>query len=261
VKYPRRGLSAAVIAVVCAAGMVWTVPAAAAGSPKAELSIEPASSPLSVTLEAGSTGFPAKVVSYFFQFGDGQTATTGSAEVTHTYASAGRYAPEVTETDAAGDMASATGTLELDECPAGSSCTQTLRNVSGITKLSATGPIQVGGPSAAVDLFAGPYKIENCQSSVLTDGALTDSGFTGNLVVTMVYRAPPGQVNTTCFASAVPFTDADGKTVYSGPLPMCPLAGAVPPCVVSITTKILDAEVLAIKVVLIPPGDPKVGAL
>ncbi|HEY2552013.1 MAG TPA: PKD domain-containing protein [Streptosporangiaceae bacterium] len=266
-RLPHLRRAAAVIALLCATAMTWAVPAGAAvpasavSWPAAELSIEPGTGPLSVTLAAASARFPAHVVSYLFHFGDGHTATTTSRTVTHTYPSAGRFTPEVTETDANGDMASATGVLELGTCPTGPTCTQTLRNVSGVQQFSATGSTQPG-VQAAVDLFVGPYKIKNCDPSVKTDGALTDSGFAGNLTVTVVYRANnPALVNTTCFASLVPFKDAQGQTVTSGALPMCLPAAPMPPCVMSISTMMTGSGLQATKVLLIPPGDQKVGAL
>jgi hypothetical protein len=255
----RRG--AAVAAVICAVGMMWAVPAGAAGRPAAELSIDPAPAPLTVTLVANSTGFPAHVISYFFRFGDGKSVRSTSREVVHTYPAAGRFIPEVTETDAHGNTASASGTLELTNCSPGPTCTQTLHNVSGVKRLSATGNTQPGVP-ATIDFFVGPYKIKNCDPAVETDGALTDSGFTGHLTVTVVYHVTsPALVHTTCFSSAVPFTDAQGHTVKNGPLPKCSKAGAVPPCVVSITTMTTASGEQATKVLRIPPGDPKVGAL
>jgi hypothetical protein len=246
------------MAVICAAGTLWTVPAAATGAaPQAELSIEPGSGQLSVTLEAGSHGFPAKIVSYLFRFGDGQMVKTKKPTVVHTYKSAGSFAPEVTETDALGNTATAAGTLEVDKCPAGSSCTETLQNVSGIKKLTASGPTQVSTP-ATVDLFAGPFQIEHCDPAVETDGAVTDSGFTGNLTVTVVYQIPdPSRWKTTCFASVVPFIDKGGKTVTSGALPTCSMTSPVPPCVEHMS----KAGSAATKVLLIPPGDPTVGSL
>lgn len=259
-RFPRLRWSAVATAGLCAVGLMWATPVGAAARPVAELSIEPASRSLSVTLEASSVRF-GHVVSYFFQFGDGKTVRTTRRTVVHTYPSTGSFAPEVTETDAAGNKVSATGTLKLNECPLARVCTETLAHVSGIRELIATGPIHVGVP-AAVDLFAGPYKITNCQPSVKTDGALTDSGFTGNLTVTAVYLVfKKSRVNTTCFSSVVPFVDAQGKTVKNGPLPRCAAVHRVSPCVMSIATVMTASGLLATKVLLIPPNDPKVGAL
>jgi hypothetical protein len=54
----------------------------------------------------------------------------------------------------------------------------------------------------------------------------------------------------------VPFVDAAGKTVTSGALPTCSASNAAVPCVQSIA--LVGSTVT--KVILIPPGDPKVGA-
>lgn len=252
---------AVVAAAVCAVGTMWAVPASASGQPAAELSIDPAPQPLTVTLVAASVRFPARVVSYFFQFGDGQTVRSTSRKVAHTYPAGGTFTPEVTETDADGNTASASGTLELDNCPAGPTCTQTLHNVGGVVRFTATGDIRASGPSS-IDFFVGPYKIKNCDPAVETDGALTDSGFTATLTVTVVYKVSnPALVPTTCFSSVVPFVDAGGHTVTNGPLPMCSSPGAVPPCVKSISTTGSGSAERATKVLRIPPGDPKVGSL
>jgi hypothetical protein len=250
------------MAVVCAAGMVWTVPAAAAAAaPQAELSIGLAPSQLSVTFVASSAGFPAQIVSYVFRFGDGHTVTTQSPTVVHIYQAAGRFAPQVTETDALGDTATAAGTLEVDTCAAAASCTKTLQNVGSVEELSATGPTQESTP-AGVDLFVGPYQIKNCDPAVETDGAVSDSGFTGNLTVTVVYTVPPGASGkTTCFASVVPFKDTAGKMVTHGKLPMCSGSPPTPPCVMSISPSNPAPGMVATKKLLIPPGDPKVGSL
>jgi PKD domain len=257
---------AAAIAVMCASGLIWAVPANATSGPAAELSIDPPpaslSAPLSMTFVARSVRFPAPVVSYFFQFGDGHSVTTTSRKVTHTYASAARFSAKVTETDSLGDMASATGTLEIDNCPSGSTCTQTLTNVGSVQELSVTGNTQPGIP-AGVDLFVGPYKIPTCQPTLATDGALNDAGFAGPyLTVTLVYRThSPGQVNTTCFSSVVPFADAQGNRVHNGALPACVLSNPTPPCVASITSVMTAHGLRVTKVLYIPPNDPKVGSL
>ena len=87
--------------------------------------------------------------------------------------------------------------------------------------------------------------------------ALTDSGFIGNLTVPLVYLTSyPDLARTTCFSSEVAFVDAAGMVVHSGPLPMCQVVVPVPPCVVSINI----SGTLVTKVLLVPPGDPRVGA-
>jgi hypothetical protein len=237
-----RGRCAAAAALLAVPGFALAAPAGAASGATAELSIQPAAGPLSVTLVASSTGFPDPVVSYLWSFGDDQTAKTGKPTVVHTYPSPGTFVPKVTETDEAGDSASASGTLELFACPPGPTCSEELSNAGGVRTMKATGPVKVGGV-ASVDLFVGPFQIANCTFSV-------------------VYLAPyPTSVATTCFSSEVPFLNAKGQTVRNGALPMCSAANAVPPCVQSISTTPTKSGLQATKVLVLPPGDPKVGAL
>jgi hypothetical protein len=245
---------AAATSVAVSPAVASSAAALAAGAPKAEISVNPAKDSLAVTFTARSTGFPAAVVSYEWTFGDGARATTSGHEVTHRYANAARFTPSVTEVDSEGDKATASGTLELFVCPPGNpNCTETLGNANGVQMLTASGPV---GAAATVDLFAGPFKISQCQHEVVPTAAVTDTGFSGNLTVTLVYMTTrPRQAPTTCFASTVPFVDATGQTVRSGTLPKC---GQVPmaPCVIS--DEVSGSNVS--KVLLIPPGDPKVGA-
>ena len=256
-----RGRWGVAVALLAASTLVLTAPAGAAGGGTAELSIQPAPGALSVTFVANSTGFGGPVVSYLWSFGDDQTAKTAKPTVVHTYPSTGAFTPMVTETDSAGDSASANGTLELFVCPPGPTCTEELSNVAGIKTLKTSGSVKVGGV-ASVDIFVGPYQIANCNRSVLTAGALTDDGFAGTLTMSVVYRTPnPASVGTTCFSSEVAFLNAKEQTVHNGALPMCPAANAVPPCVESITTTPTKSGLQATKVLAIPPGDPKVGAL
>jgi PKD repeat protein len=195
-------------------------------------------------------------VSYSWSFGDDTTATTASHTVTHTYRTAGRFTASVTESDAAGTEASASGTIALFECPASqSSCSESLTNADGVQELETSGPISASS-AAGLNLFVGPFRIPDCQLEIVPTAALTDSGFTGNLTVTLEYTSSfPSQARTTCFSSTVPFVNTSGHTVTSGRLPMC---AAVPtaPCVESVD--ISGSSVT--KELLIPPGDPKVGA-
>jgi PKD repeat protein len=250
-------LSWLLIAVVAVVGAVSAaaLPAGASGSPEAEISITPANGALAVTFTARSTGFPSAVVSFKWTFGDGAATTTTSHVVTHQYARTARFTPSVTETDGQGDKASASGTIQLFTCPTSQpTCTATLSNAPGIQALTASGPVSAA--AAALDLFGGPFKISQCQTEVVPTAALTDTGFSGNLTVTLDYTSAfPPQAKTTCFASAVPFVDASGKTVKNGKLPTC-AAEQTAPCVES--TDISGSSVS--KVLLIPPGDPKVGA-
>jgi hypothetical protein len=258
-KFPRLGWSAAVMAVICATGMVWAVPAAAtAAGPQAGLSIEPGPSPLSVTFVASAANF--KPISYVFQFGDGQTTKTTSPTVVHTYAKPGHFVPRVTETGTSRSTVTTAGPLNVDACPTGKSCTETLKNAFTVQQLSVTGPID-SSMSPTVTLFVGQSRITNCNeppSPLDINGGVTDHGFTGPLTLTAVYHASTlTGLNITCFASTVPFIDKGGKLVTSGELPTCSVSSPAPPCVKSIVHSGLAVK----KTLLIPPGDPTVGSL
>lgn len=250
----RVGRCTAIAAVVVGTVAIGAVPAGASGRPKAGLSVNAPRQGLTVTFVARSSGFSSPVDSYAWTFGDGEQTTTSTPKVTHRYPAAATFSPTVTETDTAGAMATATGTLALFVCPAsGTQCTETLPDVGTVQLLQATGPVS---SPAGVDLFVGPFQISNCEASIAPAVALSDSGFTGNLSVTIQYTTShPGHVSTTCFASSVAFVNTAGHTVHHGALPLCQNA-ASPPCEQSIQTS--GSEVT--KVLLIPPGDPKVGA-
>jgi hypothetical protein len=250
-----RAVAAAVL-LACWTGSVVGAPASASIVPTAELSINPAAGALTVTFVAKSSGFPTPVASYTWNFGDGHTATTSTPTVTHTYALASTFSASVTERDVRLNAASALGTLKLTKCTLGNrSCTEALSGVSNVSLLRVQGPTDPS-TAATVKLFVGPFHVANCEPQVSPAAAFADAGFTGSLTVTLSYATSrPGQVGATCFASTVPFVDADGQTVTSGALPLCNTKGAVPPCVVSITTGTLVTKVLRV-----PAGDPKVGA-
>jgi hypothetical protein len=210
-----------------------------------------------VTFIAEASGFAGAVTSYRWTFGDGASQTTSVNTVQHTYASASTFHVSVSETDTQGESATATGTLELLNCPVGmGQCSGTLQLGGLLQTLSALGPISLLAP-ADLDLFTGPFGFPNCDSVIGAATALTDSGFIGNLTVPLVYlTSDPDQARTTCFSSEVPFVDAAGMMVHSGPLPTCQVLAPVPPCVLSINI----VGLLVTKVLLVPPGDPRVGA-
>ncbi len=230
--------------------------ALAAPTPTAEISINPAPGSLTVQFVAASAGFSSSVVAYTWRFGDGHSATTSRPMVTHAYGSASTFTASVTETAANGASAAASGRLKLTRCPAGGNvCTESLGPVQTITQLQVTGP-EKAPTRAAVNLFDGPFQIASCEPQISPVPAFSDSGFSGPLTVTVSYTTShPNQTAETCFSSTVPFKDAVGKVVTSGALPSCHAKGAQPPCVQSVTT---GAQVR--KVLLVPPGDPKVGA-
>jgi hypothetical protein len=244
---------AAVAAAAASAGAETRL--GSSSGPQAEISIEPAKSPLAVTFVAASVGFPSGVVSYKWRFGDGSSFAGASPTVVHTYKSASRFLVSVTEGDARGHSAAATGTLSLVKCPAGASCSAHLSNVASVQLLQVGGLTKPTG-QATIDLFIGPYQIQSCEPQVAAAVAVTDVGFRAPLNVTLQYTTMhPAQTPTTCFASTVAFVDAAGKTVKSGPLRNCK-AGINPPCVVKVVTGGSKVS----KALVIPPGDPKVGA-
>ncbi|MGO9197205.1 MAG: PKD domain-containing protein [Acidimicrobiales bacterium] len=255
----RRDVSVVVLVLATAVAAVigpGIAPVGAAGDPTAELSINPAHRALTVTFIASSVDFPAPVVSYEWTFGDGKSKETKTRTVSHTYPSASTFQPTLVEADSQGQKASATGTLQLFQCsPSSAQCTKSVKNVGKFQLLQATGPI--GSAQADVDLFVGPLKIANCEPQVAPAAAVTDSGFSGNLTVTLRYTTThPTQLTTTCFSSTVAFADTAGKTVKSGALPTCQSSGqAKVPCVQSVAVSASKV----FKVLLIPPGDPKVG--
>jgi hypothetical protein len=212
---------------------------------------------LTVTFIAQASGFAGAVTSYRWTFGDSASTTTAVNTVQHTYASASTFDVSVTETDAQGESATATGTLELLKCPVSvGQCSGKLPLGGLVETLSALGPISPTAP-ADLDLFTGPFGFPNCDSEIHGATALTDSGFIGNLTVPLVYlTSHPDQARTTCFSSEVAFMDADGMLVHSGPLPTCQVLAPIPPCVISINI----SGILVTKVLLVPPGDPRVGA-
>jgi hypothetical protein len=247
---------AAICALIVASIALGVGHAVASGSPQAAFSIDPAHPALTVKFVAKSAGFPVPVSSYQWSFGDGQSATTSTNTVTHTYPAASTFMPSVTETDPDGASATATDTLKLSDCSVGTTqCTKSLRNVGTVQLLQVTGPINAVA-QAEVNLLVGPFSFPHCDSVIQPAVAATDTGFTGNLTVTLNYTtSDPDEVATTCFSSTVSFVDATGDTVTSGPLPTCAASAPSPPCVESIST---SGEQVT-KMILIPPGDPKVG--
>jgi hypothetical protein len=253
-------LTLAAVGAIGTASLATTAAAAGIGvagaSPEAGLSIDAAKGALSVRFVAVSVGFSGPVVSYRWNFGDGASATTSTEVVTHRYRSAGRFAAAVTETDKQGQHAVARGTVALFRCKAGeATCRVALPDTANVALLAASGRQGPAGPASAT-LFAGPFRITACAPGVIRAVAVTDAGFSGDLTVTMRYAsAQPKTASTTCFSSAVAFVDAAGHLVHSGDLPRC-RAAAKAPCVKSVA---IDASTVS-KVLLIPPGDPKVGA-
>jgi PKD repeat protein len=245
--------------VALTGGLSASVAAGATTTPTAELSINPSKGALTVELAARSAGFDGSVVSYHWVFGDGRSITTEGRTETHTYPKPGVYKVSVTETGSQKQTATAAGVLDLTVCGTQPSCTESLGNAGEVHLLKVSGPAGAAAPATA-DLFVGPFQIPDCQLEVVPTAAFADTGFVGNLTVTLEYTtAHANQTPITCFASTVAFKDAGGKSVLNGPLPACG-SKPVPPCVKSIATSVSKSGTSVTKVLLVPPGDPKVGA-
>jgi hypothetical protein len=250
-------ICASVAAVVAGAVLATAAPVGASGKAAAGFSIDSVKKELTVTFSARASGFSSPVVSYVWVFRDGESTSTSTPTVTHTYPSPSMFFPSLTESDRSGDVASANGTLNLFICPAGTShCSDSLQKASSVQLLQASGPISATA-RAEVHLFVGTYRIPTCQPTIAPTVAVTNTGFTGTLTLTIKYTTSQlAGVGTTCFSSAVLFADAGGQPVHNGALPACQAAGPTPPCVQSISTT--GSRVT--KVLLVPAGDPKVGA-
>jgi PKD domain len=243
--------------LVAASSCLAAAAASAATTPEAGISISPTSSPLTVRFTAQASGRRKAVRSYKWSFGDGTTVTTSANTVRHTYSVALLFPVSVEEMGQQAQLARATGILDLFSCPVLEQlCSATLQATGLVQTLSAVGPINTTAP-ANQDLFIGPFRFPHCDSRIQPAVALSDWGFTEALTVELVYQTShPNQAHDTCFSSEVAFVDADGLLVHSGPLPLCQGAGSVPPCVQSVHVAGLQVT----KVLLVPPGDPRIGA-
>lgn len=248
-------------AAVCT-GLLVTVPALTAHEgpatavAKAELSIVPGRGALTVTFVARSSGFASPVSKYEWVFGDGARTTTPRASVSHTYKKPGRFQVSLTEIGA-GKRATAVGALLLYRCPAGvATCSESLRSVGRVQLLRAAGEVSAG-TAGELDLFVAPFQIPSCQIEVVPTGAVDDGGFKGDVTITLHYTSThPGQTGTTCFSATAPFVDRAGKKVENGALRSCRATNSSPPCVHSVKATSSEVD----KVLLVPAGDPKVGA-
>jgi hypothetical protein len=253
--YRSVNLFLAATAALAVTAALGGVSASAASNPKAAISIQPASGPLTVEFVAQAAGFSSSPTSYSWVFGDGRSAQTTMPHRIHTYGAPGTYSVSVTETNATSQTATASGRLLLAPCPVGvGQCQAALQSPTGVSSIQASGPI---GPSsgAEVDLFSGSFRFPNCDLAVTPAGSMKDSGFTGALTVVYSYNTTnPNRINRTCFASTTPFIDSAGKSVLSGPLASCQTSG--PPCVNS--TQVSGTRVT--KTLSVPPGDPKFGS-
>lgn len=262
----RIGATAAIVAGLTVYGKSGT--AGASGSQQAGFSIQNTGEDLTVNFVAVSSGFPVGVSQYLWKFGDGTSEETAVPQVTHTYQRPGEYQASLTETGSSGGgpvapaptlTANATGTVLLVMCST-SPCTAQITRAKTIHLLVATGS-PTSSP-ASIQLFAGTYQINPCLTTISPAVAISDSGFapaTNDLTVTLKYTTSLSSgASKTCFSSSVPFTNKKGKTVTSGLLPSCTASGGVSPCVQSVIQK--SGSTTVTKQLIIPAGDPKVGA-
>jgi PKD repeat protein len=229
--------------------------------PKAGLSISPATpanKPLTVLFEAEALNFPSgAVIAFHWDFGDGSsTSVQGTASVQHSYPQPGTFPVSLTET-LGSQEATAAAMVNVFPCPSATGqCSDSLTSPGPVLDLAASGP---ASSRAEVNLLTDPWKFSHCSTSPLTAVGVTDVGFTGPLTVTVKYvTSRPSAIGKTCYSSTKAFANTASQMVHSGALPMCqpPPVGPVAPCVQSIQLSGPDVT----KVLLIPPGDPKVGA-
>jgi hypothetical protein len=227
----------------------------ASAAPQAEISIVSGHGSLNVEFVARSAGFPATVTSYAWIFGDGTSATTTKPRVAHSYPKTGIYHVQMIES--AGKLsARGVGILGVFQCGPKGMCTESSSS-GAITQLQVSGPTPTTAAHAMVDLFGGPFQISHCQARVVPTAAISDTTFSGDLTVTLRYNSTNVSATpTTCFESEIPFVDSAGKVVKSGALPNCSKTTPTAPCVVSYSLSGTKVS----KTLLIPPGDPKVGA-
>ena len=98
-------------------GGVTTVAPAPNQAPQVSVSATPTSgyAPLTVSFNSTSSDSDGSIVSYSWNFGDGQTST--AADPSHVYQSAGSYTAKITVTDNAGAAASAAVTINVATPP------------------------------------------------------------------------------------------------------------------------------------------------
>ncbi len=259
-----HGTGGRAMVVVAAAlmGVALAAPAGASGrqvTTRAGFSIDPGPRALAVTFVATSSGFATPPGTFRWRFGDGSSVTTKAPTVTHTYRKPSRFTVTLTEIDSQEQRATAVGTVQLVTCSSASgSCTLQLKHAGVVALLQLHGSRRPGVVATA-NLMAAPFRIAACESSIAPAVAFTDAGFSGTLTATLTYTTTnPDKVAATCFSSPVAFVDAAGRRVHSGDLRTCgpPTAAPRPPCVSSIHRR----GTTVTKIILVPPGDPKVGA-
>jgi YVTN family beta-propeller protein len=233
---------------------------------------------LTATTSGATTSFDASgsatggspIVSYAWNFGDGNTATTTTPTETHAYTSTGTYTATVTETDAAGTstsqvftgqtmsnngsaaaVASAPVVITTTDCSDDTSCSAaittpaTAQTPAQSINVTAAAP---GQSSQELTVTSGPGQL-NCASkgfSVLEQIASYAATFTPTANVTVTDQLE-GVTSThgvkVCF---------EGSNNVPELLPKCARTSPVAPCAtVAKVSDVVEATIL------VAPGDPR----
>jgi len=252
-------------------------------APVAKLSVtpEPAGSATPTRFDASRSLAPSSpIVSYQWDFGDGQTVTTTGPATTHSYARANTYKATVTETDAAGTSTTQvfTGhTMSRNGSPSavaeGSvvivSCTKTQTCAGSVSvPQSANTPAQTvgfaGKPTSSVGtvhLAVAPASVvcPAVDQSVAPVSELTDTGFSTAAqlaITTTLHGTVRASSHHVCYSSTIPFRSQTNPTVPSPGTALlldCSKTANVAPCVVSTTQVGPDVIVRFV----VPGGDPR----
>ncbi len=231
----------------------------------------------STSTSTGITSFDATksapgtspIVSYAWDFGDGNTATTNTGTITHTYAWDGTFTATVTETDAAGastTVVSTGQTVSLDGTAAAvGSATVVISTVScgaySSCSTQVTTPATPTTPQQTVSVTG---------QTADSDGSITISSAPGQLTCKAKGFTSPNPVTeytaSVDSASSVQVEDTvEGVTSTTG-VEICFEAGSAPPAYLKKCTKHSTSACLASLTVVggnldvainVPPGDPK----
>ena len=233
-------------------------------APVARLSVTPAPATMPTSFDATASTAPgAPIASYFWHFGDGNTATTITATTTHTYALPGTYTATVTETDTDGTSttqvftgqtvtdnggpgAVASNTFTIVSCTANSTCSASISTPD--QSVSATG---VSTTNTTLTLFdtvttldcGTKYDYPTTVSTLLESNFTSTSGLA--VQVTQANETTTKGVKV-CYQPAIPSPPPPAL------LKKC--SGHVPaPCYVSISES-SGSVMTSLKV---PAGDPR----
>jgi hypothetical protein len=239
-------------------------------APEAQLSVTPAPVGSPTSFDASASIAPSSpIVSYAWNFGDGDTDTTSSPTTSHVYATSGNFTATVTETDAAGTsttqvftgqtmslnggpQAVASQSFVIVACSANTPCSGTVADpaqsstVSGTSSTEATLSLSLG--ELSVSCGTGAPESEQVTSYSTT----TFSASTLNASLTIENDSTTNGFKV-CYASSTPFVDKQGNSVTSGDLPSCGAVDNVAPCIVSTTVSGGNLEV----VLSVLSGDPR----